>query len=92
MTDPVLVAALAAASSTVAAVIGLLNNRAQAMARAASETTAAATQQQLTEIHVLVNSGMTKALADFAEAQEEIRSLRSLVLALNKRLDAKDTV
>lgn len=37
-------------------------------------------------IHVLVNSGMTKALADLATAQEEIRTLRELVTALNVRV------
>jgi len=39
-------------------------------------------------IHVLVNSGMTKALADLAAAQEEIRELRTLVTALNTRIVA----
>jgi hypothetical protein len=37
-------------------------------------------------IHVLVNSGMTKALADLAAAQEEIRILRDMVQSLNTRL------
>lgn len=37
-------------------------------------------------IHVLVNSGMTKALADLSTAQEEIRTLRELVNALNTRI------
>jgi hypothetical protein len=37
-------------------------------------------------IHVLVNSGMTKALADNAAQAEEIRTLRSLVQALNDRI------
>lgn len=37
-------------------------------------------------IHVLVNSGMTKALSDLSTAQEEIRTLRDLVNALNARV------
>jgi hypothetical protein len=37
-------------------------------------------------IHVLVNSNMTKALADLAAAQEEIRSLRAVVVSLTARL------
>lgn len=37
-------------------------------------------------IHVLVNSGMTKALADLAAAQNEIRLLRDLTVSLNMRL------
>ena len=37
-------------------------------------------------IHILVNSGMTKALADLSTAQEEIRTLRELVNALNARV------
>ena len=37
-------------------------------------------------IHVLVNSGMAKALADLTQAQEEIRTLRDLVNALNARV------
>jgi hypothetical protein len=39
-------------------------------------------------IHVLVNSGMTKALSDNAAQAEEIRVLRSLVQALNDRIGA----
>jgi hypothetical protein len=39
-------------------------------------------------IHVLVNSSMTKALADLAAAQDEIRALRTLVASLNARLVA----
>jgi hypothetical protein len=37
-------------------------------------------------IHVLVNSGMSKALADLATSQEEIRVLRELVTSLNVRV------
>lgn len=37
-------------------------------------------------IHVLVNSGMSKAVSDLATAQEEIRTLRELVNALNIRI------
>lgn len=90
MTDAVIIASIAAASSTGAAFIGLLNNRAAMMARAAAEVTALAAAKQMQEIHVLVNSGMTKALADLAGAQEEIQVLRELVQALTTRLDRKD--
>jgi len=42
-------------------------------------------------IHVLVNSGMTKALSDLASAQEEIRVLRELVQSLNTRMGLQET-
>lgn len=38
------------------------------------------------QIHVLVNSGHDKALTDLAEAHEENRRLRALVIALDARL------
>jgi hypothetical protein len=39
-------------------------------------------------IHVLVNSGMSKALADNAAQAEEIRVLRTLTQSLNERISA----
>jgi hypothetical protein len=39
-------------------------------------------------IHILVNSGMTKALADNASQAEEIRNMRALIQSLNERISA----
>jgi hypothetical protein len=76
-TDPVVISIITACASVAAAFIGYLNNRAAAAQRAATA-----------EIHVLVNSGATKAAADLAAAKHEIETLRELVSALDARLSA----
>lgn len=76
---PLIFAGLALLITTFFSAFGIYQNR-------KIEKTSKENGAKADAIHVLVNSGMSKALSDLALAQEEIRTLRDAVATLNSRI------
>lgn len=77
MTDVVFMAILGAVPATLTAAAGLIVSL-----RNGRKANDAAVKQE--EIHMLVNSNLTKVKDDLKEAKMEIASLKSIVLALTR--------
>lgn len=90
---PIIGAALTAlVVATISAWGTYSNGLAGAKAAAAAATAAVAVQKGVDSVHVLVNSGLTKALSDVAASQQEARELRELATKLSARLGELESV